>query len=492
MIPFKNIAPNLRVPLFYAEVDNSRANSAAQTMRTLIIGQITAEGAAAPDAPVISQGVTEARIAGGQGSMLALMTAAYRRADNFGEVWYLPLADANASIAATGTVVLAGMPLTTSVIALYIGGTPVHQAVTVGQATTDIAIGLASAVNVNADLPVIASVEADTVTLTAKNKGPAGNEIDLRLNYRGTSGGETAPSGLSVTVTPMAGGAVPPDLAPAFAALGDQPFDFIVFPYTDSASLDALKSALNDTTGRWSWSRQLYGHGFACKTGTLGTLTTFGTSRNDQHVSVLGIYDSPTPAWIAAADFAGTAAVSLRVDPATPLQTLALSTTLAPPVPSRFSLADRNVLLWDGVSTATISDDGTCRLENVITTYQKNAFGAPDDSYLQIETLYTLAYVLRQLRAVITSKYARVKLAADGTRFGPGANVVTPKIIKADLIARYRELEEAGLVQNGDAFKAGLIVEKNKENPNRLDVLWPGTLINQLRIFALLAQFRLQ
>ena len=35
-----------------------------------------------------------------------------------------------------------------------------------------------------------------------------------------------------------------------------------------------------------------------------------------------------------------------------------------------------------------------------------------------------------------------------------------------------------------------IIVEQNAKNPNRVDVLWPGTLINQLRVFALLNQFR--
>jgi len=39
---------------------------------------------------------------------------------------------------------------------------------------------------------------------------------------------------------------------------------------------------------------------------------------------------------------------------------------------------------------------------------------------------------------------------------------------------------------------AGLIVEQNAKNPSRVDVLWDGVLINQLRIFAVLTQFRLQ
>jgi hypothetical protein len=37
-----------------------------------------------------------------------------------------------------------------------------------------------------------------------------------------------------------------------------------------------------------------------------------------------------------------------------------------------------------------------------------------------------------------------------------------------------------------------LLVERDPQNPNRLNVLYPPDLINQLRIFAVLAQFRLQ
>nr|WP_306806018.1 phage tail sheath C-terminal domain-containing protein [Caballeronia sp. BR00000012568055] len=95
------------------------------------------------------------------------------------------------------------------------------------------------------------------------------------------------------------------------------------------------------------------------------------------------------------------------------------------------------------------------------------------------------------MRAVVTSKYARVKLADNGTRIASGSNVVTPNVIRADLIATYQTDEENGLVQGSDVFAKGLIVERNAGNRNRIDALWPGILINQLRIFALLAQFRL-
>ncbi len=492
-IPFQTIPSNLRVPLFFAEFDNSQANTAQANQRALIIGQITASGVATPNEPIISQGVADAITQGGQGSMLALMTAAYRKADNFGEVWYLPLADDPTATAATGTITVGTPPTANGTVYLYVAGVRITMPVTSTQTAAQIATALAAAINATPNLPVSAAAALDVVTLTALNKGAAGNDIDIRFNYQGPRGGESTPTGLTFTIVAMANGAVNPTALPtALANLASKSFDFIICPYTDATSLAAVASLLNDQTGRWSWDQQIYGHCFTAYRGTLGTQTTFGSGLNNQHTTVLGFNDSPTPSWVIAADLAATCAVSLRADPATPLQTLALSTMLAPPLQSRFALSDQNTLLFTGISTFTVDDAGVCRLQNVITTYQKNAFGQPDNSYLEVETMFTLMAVVRDMAVMVTSKFARMKLAADGTRFAAGSNIVTPNIVRAAFIAEYQHLEfDMGWVQDSQAFAQNLIVQQNATNPNRVDVLWPGTLINQLRILALLAQFRL-
>lgn len=491
-LPFQNLPANIRVPLFYAEVSNTMANSATLNQRALIIGQKTAAGIGVANVPVISQGVSDAAQVGGPGSMLHLMTQTYRANDNFGEVWYLPLADDPAASAATGTLLISAAPLANGTLYLYIGGVRIAVPVLSTQAPAAIATAIAAAVTATPNLPVTAAATTATVTFTAVNKGPCGNDIDLRVNYQGTAGGEVLPAGFGFTITPMASGATAPSLTTGLQNLLDKPFDFIVCPYTDTTSLDALKALLGDQVGRWSWASQIYGHVFAAYRGTLGGLTTFGTGRNDQHASVMGFNDSPTPTWLWASAFAAQVAVSVRADPGRPVQTLALQGILPPPLQSRFPLTDRNTLLYDGISTFTVADDGTVAIENAITTYQKNSFGQPDNSYLEVETMFTLMFVLRFLRTRVTSKFPRMKLAADGTRFAAGSAVVTPNIIKMDQIAAYQELEYMGLVQRSDLFAQNLIVQQNAQNPNRIDVLWPGTLIAQLRIFALLAQFRLQ
>lgn len=490
-ISFSNIPSKLRTPLFYAEMDNSQANSATADQRTLIIGQQLDSATQTVGEPFIASSASTVGGVCGYGSILHAMMVAYLANDTAGEIYILPVADGSATVAATGKIAITAVATAAGTLSVYIGGTRVQIAVPTTDTIADVASDLADEINATTALPVTASASAGVVTLTAKNKGTLGNEIDIRLNFLGTSGGEATPTGLGVTITAMSGGTGTPALDDAIANLGDKTFDFIVSAYTDTTSLDSLKELLSDSTGRWSYSEQLYGHALGVATGTYGELTAIGEARNDQHASLLGVYDSPTPPWKWAAAAYGAAAVALRNDPGRPLQTLTLSGVLAPPLASRFSLTERNNLLYSGISTYTVADDGTVALENVITTYQTNSYGDADDSYLEIETMFLLMYVTRYIRSAITTKFARMKLAADGTKFAAGSSIVTPSTIKAELIAQYTALETAGYVQDSDAFAAGLIVEQNSTNVNRVDVLWDGTLINQLRVFALLNQFRL-
>lgn len=487
-LPFNQMQNTLQ-PLFFAEVDNSHANYASVQQRALIIGQITSEGAATANIPLLSLGGSHAKEQGGQGSQLALMTEAYRASDRFGEVYYLPVADAGAGVAATAPIVYAGTPTADGAINLYIAGMRVRVAVLKTETATDIAAQLATVINANKDLPVTAAAATGTLTVTAKNKGMCGNDIDLRHNYYGEGNGEVMPAGVTATITAMSGGATNPDIATALANLSDEPFDFIVCPYTDATSLNAIKTFMDDNTGRWAWNRMIYGHVFTAHNGTVGELSTLGSGRNDPHGSILDAGKSPTPSWSWAANAAAVAAGSLRIDPARPLQTLTLK-VLPPVLEDRRNFSEKETLLNTGISTYNVAHDGTVSIQRVITTYQKNKFGQEDDSYMSIETMFNLMYIIRFLQTRITSKFARMKLASDETRVLPGSAIVQPKTIRDDQIAAYAELESRGLVQDAGAFAKELIVRRNLDNPNRLDVLWPGTLINQLNQLGVLLQFR--
>lgn len=491
-ISFNTVPTNVRVPLFYAEVDNSQAGYFSQSLRTLIIGQKLAAGVAVADTPILVSRTDEAKTQFGIGSMLARMHETYRLNDSTGEVWCLPLADNGAGVAATGTFTITGPATAAGTVNAYIGAQRVQVGVAANDTATAIATALAAAINADTTLPVTATAATGTVTCTARHKGTLGNSIKLQTNYRGYAGGEYLPTGLAIVSSAMTGGTTDPVMTAALAALGDEEYDFIIMPYSDSTSLDALKTAMNDTTGRWAYNRQIYGHVYTAKQDTFANLTSFGLARNDQHTTVAG-YETTVPnhPWDYAAAYGARNAVFIAADPARPTQTGELIGILPAPAGSRFVMTERQTLLNSGVATSYYGG-GSVRIERAITTYQKNTWNQTDPSYLDSETMHTLAYVIRRLRYSVTQKYPRHKLANDGTRFGAGQAIVTPSVVRGEIMSVYAEMEENGIVENAKAFAEHLIVERNATNPNRLDVLFPPDLVNQLRIFAVLAQFRLQ
>lgn len=490
-VSFNTIPSGIRVPLFYAEMDNSAAATPTTQTASLLIGQMLEGGKAVAGTPVYVSTPAMAKELFGRGSMIARMVEAYRKVDSFGQLVVIPVADGSGT-AATGKVTCTGTAAEAGTISLYIGSDRVQVAVTEKMTAENAAKAIADAIALNKDLPVTAQASTGAVTLTAKNKGTLGNDIILAVNLRGAINGEKNVMGLGVEIEKMSKGATDPDLSVAIDAMGDEQYDFIGMPYCEAATLDKLAEKMNDTSGRWSPFQMIFGHVYSAKRGDVNTLTTFGKNRNCQHETVVGIEPSlPTHTAEVLAAYVARTAVFISADPARPTQTGVLTGVMASPAGSRFVQNERQTLLENGIATLTTTV-GSVMIERAITTYQKNAYGDADASYLDSETLHTSAYVIRQMKSIITSKYGRHKLANDGTRFGAGQAIVTPSVIRGELIALYRRLELEGIVENADLFKKYLIVERNINNPNRLDVLFPPDYVNQLRIFAVLNQFRLQ
>jgi phage tail sheath gpL-like len=481
---------NNRVPGVYVEMDPSQANTATQLQNSLLLGQIKSTGNATPNVPVLVESRAQVLTLCGQGSMLANMALRYLARDPFGPLYIVPLADVTAGVAASGAITVTGPATAAGTINCYIGGIRTQCAVANGDTAVAIAANLVAAINANLDLGVSAAVDStddDKVNLTAGFKGLAGNSIDVRFDYYGTLGGEYGVRGVSFAVTAMSGGTTNPLLDAALANLSDKSFDFICLPYTDTTSLNAMQAFLDDQAGRWSWEQMIYGGAFSAYMGTLGACTTFGQSRNDQHMSIMAYNDSPDPPWIWAAEMMAYAASSLRVDPGLPLQYIA-TTLKAPPVHSQWTIGERNTLLYDGMSTFRVNEAGQVIMERMCTTYQRNAAGAVDNSYLDVETMFGLMFVARDLTNFLLTRYMRKKLVSDQTPIAPGSNCVNSLMIKASVIQEYRVLQTNGYVQNAADFARNIIVE-NAGN-GLVKVLAPVDLVNQLRQIAILLQFR--
>lgn len=485
-VSFNEIPDNIRVPGIYIEIDPSKAAGGGTVMerRLLLVGQRLAGGtvAALNAVRLGSQAGDQAAQAFGAGSMLHGMAAAARNAHDYVDIWAIALDGDVAGVAASGTITFTGTPTASGTLALYVGGKLVRIAVVAGEAEATLATRLADAIGADASLPVTASAALGVVTPTCRWKGETGNDLDLRLNYYG----EQTPAGLTVVIAPMAGGTANPDVQPALDAIAGQQYYSIVCPYLDGPNLVALEA---DMVARFGPMDVLTGHVFNAMVGNHAELTTWGDGRNSPHVSTLGLHDVPTAPWVAAAVWATVAEFSGANDPARPFRSLALPGVLPPPEASRFTRAERNLALYDGISTFTVDQGGQVLIETIITNYQSNSFGLPDISLLRLETKWTVDLVRFRFTAAVAREYPRHKL---GDIAVPGQAYATPTTVRATLIAEAIKLAtEDGLIENIEGFKRDLLIKRSTQNPNRMNAVLTPDLVNQFDIFAAAVQYRL-
>lgn len=493
MVSFNTIPSNLRVPIFAVEFDSSNAQQGPSLMpyRALLIGQKTSAGTATANS---LQKVTSAnQVLGlaGRGSMAHRMAVKWFANNRFTETYLGVLEDNDSGVAATGTLTVTGPATASGTINLYVGGQRVQVAVTKGDAATAIATAIAAAIPAASDLMVTAAAgsgeTSHVVTVTCRHRGEVGNGIDLRVNYQD---GEALPAGVSIAIAAMGNGKTNPVLANLIAAMGDNWFHIIAHGYSDATSLTALEAELSD---RNSGTRMIDGYAITSAAGTTSTLGTLGDSRNSQFTWIAAQPGkSPiTPPCEFAAAYAAIVAYYGNIDPARPFQTLSLSGVLPPAEADLFTMEERNLLLFDGIGTSKVVAGGVVQIERPISTYKTNAVGVADTAYLDATTNLSLMYLRYDFRNRMALKYPRHKLANDGTRFGAGQAVLTPKLAKAEAVAWFEEKEEQGLVENARAFRENLVVERNATDPNRLDFLLPPDLINQLIVVAAQIGFRL-
>ncbi|MGL4886367.1 MAG: phage tail sheath subtilisin-like domain-containing protein [Aeromonas veronii] len=491
------IPNDVRVPLVYIEIDNSQALSGniAQDQNVMLFGQMITTGADAGTATpntVVEIPVSESAIDAlfGQGSLMALAAKRYRKANSYTRTFAIASADLSASAAATGSFIFGGPATQAGTVYLLIAGQSVQVGVIAADTAASIATKAVAAINANKNLPVTAAVDGtDTarVNVTAKWKGLTGNDIDLRYNYYA---GEQLPPGVTITWTGMANGSGAPDMAALIAAMPDEWYNHIMTPFNDTASLNTLRDEL---LTRWGPLKMSEAIAYTAFRGTYGETITFGEARNDFLLSCMGTSKSPSPSWEFAASYCGVASYQLAIDPARPLQTLALPGILAPAKADRFAFDERNNLLKSGIATYQVQPGDVVAIEREVSMYQKNAFGDPDPSYLDITTPATLGKMRYDIKVMVTNRFPRHKLADDNVlaQIDPAQPVVTPKLMEQAILEVALDWVTAGLMENFDLFKETLSVYRDTADRNRLNCVCHPDVVNQLRVFAALIQFKL-
>ena len=234
----------------------------------------------------------------------------------------------------------------------------------------------------------------------------------------------------------------------------------------------------------------IYGSAFSVAFGSLSTLATLGTGRNDPNMFIMGVLSSPTPPWIWVAAIAAQvqlhknlgSTLTSAAEISRPMQTLQLLGVLPPGSKGNYwTTQERQTLYFDGISCFTVAPGGAVTIDRLISTYQDNAWGQPDTTWLDVETQFQVAYTLRYMKDLFTQTYPRSAL----TSANPAANqgVTTPSDVKGSFIAWYTALCNASVMQNPEQFAQNIVVSWNSD-PNRLDVYLPLQPVNQLRVLA--------
>ena len=481
MVSFNNIPGNLMVPFFYAEI-NSGGTPFEGNPRVVLVGQKLA-GGSAPAATVIGpiQNEREADAFFGVGSMLSQMFRIARRNAPFQPLWALPLADP-AGAAAAGSLTFTAPGVTGAAILWVMGRRIVFQ-INAADTASQVCVKARDAINA-ANLPVSAAQDGTTAgkcNITARHVGALGNAQEVTFATDEANVLKAA----NVTVAALSGGNGVPDLATPLASLGDDEFDFLVGPYSDTPSLNAVRDFLDDSSGRWSPIQQLYGHYFTAQFGTLSGLVTAGNARNDQHVTLIGSQRSPTPEWEWAAAAGAKASAHLGDAPevSRPLQTLVLD-GVQPPRDRGvwWDIVDRQALYSDGIAACKVRGDGLVAIDRFVTTYQVTAAGVADGTFRDVETMFQLMFTVRYFKTAVSNKHSRQALADDNPFNLP--EIATPKSVRNTLVHAYNDLVALGVLEKGDLFAQYVTVERDPNDANRLNALLPVDIVNQLRVFA--------
>lgn len=462
-ISFDSIPASIRKPGKYFEFNTRFAvrTLPANLQRMLIIGQRLSTGTVAALVPVQVFSDAQAADYFGNGSLAHLMCRAAIAANPYLDLSVCALDD-GAGASATATVTIANTATASGTLTVWIGNRSVEIAVASGDANTAVAAALKAELDKYPMLPVSASVATGVVTLTAKNKGTVANQIAIARDL--TAKGTTA----TLSGATLAGGTVDPDPATALAKVFAEQYHVICTPYNTQTPITALRTHLDSVSGPLE---QRPGVGVYGLDGALAGATTLAGQINSGRIVGAYLRGTRSPSYELAAAWA--AVLASEEDPAMPLNTLALPGIHAPAIDQRLSRTEQESCLNNGVAPLEVGPGETVQIVRGVTTYTNDPQGITDIALLDVTTIRTLDYVRKACRERISLRFPRAKLSSR-----------TPARVRTELLDVLLKLEELEIVEEVTANKDGLLVERDLQDPNRLNAKIPADVVNSLHVFA--------
>lgn len=402
----------------------------------------------------------------------------------------------SAGAAAAGTLVFAGTLTTDKECDIYVSGYLMQMTWFVGE-TPDNAVTKAVAL-INAAkryhfATATDAVAAGTVDMTANGKGPAGNDVILRVVTRGGTGGTLTVNGGSLSVGNLSGGSTEPDFTTALTTVEGRAFTFIGLCISNA---DAQASGGSTNHARLETHIDALDQGLSAKlqfgvvasTGSDASAKTGAIARNScvmEHVHWRNAQSLPCE-FVGAeiGDFMRRLRTNKNPNRTlTKLRGVRGTWDITADAPTA---AEARSCLENGVSEGGYNAVNELVLLRPITTHSVDDFGNPDRRCFDSNEVLALFAYAAGLRTTLQQTYQgegdqkpKIVKNRKPTDKRLPKNVVEERDILATIVSETRGFWVPEGVIDGDKFDEDLaggrvIVEVNATDPTQVDIFIPA------------------
>jgi len=497
-IVLTGLSANDPVPGAYLEINfaQGEAAGASAARPILLMGNKTSAGSATADSVIYGPDTatpcqTEADVISlfGAGSELHRMFRRVVKVNRDTAIYFIAVTE-SAGTAASLTVTLANDATGNGNLRFWCGDEYVDTAITTGDTATVIGAALETNVNAMTHWPITASNSTGTVTMTAKLKGPRGNQIRIRTLIT---------SGIATTATRGAGavlasGATADSNTTALATILPRRFYYIVSAAGDATQFGALVTQVGTQAAPTTGIRQ---RAFAGSQDSLSNTNTIATGINSARAEIAWQLNSDLTGAELAANHAAVVALFEAERVPRPLHNFSgfgndaatqpywvIPAPLSGSAPTRANIKSA---LQNGVTPIASNANGTTYMVKRITT--RSLSGSTADYRIRDAHKVTVCdFFGDDLIAKTVLNFAGKDLADDppqGAR-QPGPQVVTPSRYQAAVFRLINDYDENDQLKNVAAIKAGTIVQRETSPSTRISALIPLQPIDIADTFALM------
>ncbi|OQX10866.1 MAG: hypothetical protein BWK73_19100 [Thiothrix lacustris] len=276
--------------------------------------------------------------------------------------------------------------------------------------------------------------------------------------------------------------AVDPDIDGLIDAMGDDRYDFVMLPYHDAETLNAIGDEIDR---RWNAMVARKTRVFCVVPLGYDAALALAATLNNKLLHLIPMGDAATaePAHVWNTVLTCVMADRLQNDPAAPETDIVLPYITPPAV--EFTSRQRKDFINNGVGTWRTNVDKV-QVSYLVTTYRINPQGAHDSAYRDIQVCEILnkwrTYCLYQCMKT----FAGYKVAKDAKLYGAGQKILDPDELAGFLQTLYLTyaMREKGWFQDFERYRTTLIVEIDPDNQDRINYSGIPTLIGQFRVLA--------